>query len=172
MALSVPLTISETLNALVENLQTWVGQYSGKATQVSNLKDLWETPSLNSQSPRVLVCFNSEQARGSFEDLAAWHRVDRTFQVAVTKGRGYLANRGDSLSNPDAVELPFLDALEEVRDQLRCMLGISEEMPSIDYKNMRMSNMMGNLVVDSAIIEFSVAADIPFIGTQPQNAAT
>ena len=171
MALPNPLTIAETLNAIVANLQQWAAQYSGTATQVSNLHELWNQSSINSQSPRILVCFTGEQSRGDFGNIAAWHRVDREFTIAVTKGRGFLANRGDSLSNANAVELPFLDALEQVRDQWRSMLGISEELPTIDYKGMR-PMQMGNLVVDGFFIVGTCCADIPAIGTQPQNSPT
>jgi hypothetical protein len=168
MALPTPLTIAETLNAIVANLSQWAAQYSGTAAGVSNLSELWNQSSINSQVPRILVCFTGEQSRGDFGNIAAWHRVDREFTIAVTKGRGYFSNRGDSLSNPNVVELPFLDALEQVRDQWRSMLGISEELPTIDYRQMR-PMQMGNLVVDGYLIIGTLAADIPFIGTQPQN---
>ena len=168
MALPAPLTISETLNAIVAQLQLWAQPLGGVATQVSNLRELWNEGSLNSQVPRVLVCFTGETARGDFAHVAAWHRVDREFTIAVTKGRGYYSNRGDSLSNANATPLPFEDAIEQVRDAWRCMLGISEEMPSIDYRDMR-PMQLGNLVVDGYLIRGTVAADIPAIGTTPSN---
>jgi hypothetical protein len=163
-----PISISDSANAIQAWLQQWAQPLGGTAAVVSNLRELWNQASLNSQVPRILICYNGETARGDFAHIAPWHRVDRHWIVAVTKGRGYYANRGDSLSNGNATELPFYDAIEQVRDRLRCMLGISQESPTIDYKGIK-PMQLGNLVVDGVTLEFSTANDCPTILNQPDN---
>ena len=116
--------------------------------------------SLNSQTPRILICYNGEQSRGSFEQIARWHRVDRSWLVAVTKGRGYYSQRGDTLSNHLNVEMPLFDVVENVRDVVRFMETISEETPMPDYRGIK-PMQLGNLVVDGYLIEITTANDIP-----------
>ena len=117
-------------------------------------------PILNSQTPRILICYNGEQSRGSFEQIARWHRVDRSWLVAVTKGRGYYSQRGDTLSNHLNVEMPLFDVVENVRDVVRFMETISEETPMPDYRGIK-PMQLGNLVVDGYLIEITTANDIP-----------
>lgn len=160
MALARPITISQEANLIQEELQTWVRQYGGTAAVVSNLKELWNQASMNSQVPRILICYNGESSRGTFSQISTWHRVDRSWLIAVTKGRGYYSNRGDSLSNGLNVEMPLFDAVENVRDVVRFMQNISEETPSPDYRSTK-PMQMGNLVIDGYLIEITTANDIP-----------
>jgi len=160
MALATPITISQTANLIQDALQDWARPYGGVASIASNLKDLWNQASMNSQTPRILICFNGETARGSFEQISRWHRVDRSWIIAVTKGRGYYSNRGDSLSNGMSVEMPLFDAVENVRDVVRFLTTISEETPSPDYRNTK-PMQLGNLIVDGYTIEITTANDIP-----------
>ena len=160
MALAAPITISQEANLIQEALQEWVRPYGGQAHIVSNLKDLWNQAALNSQTPRILICYNGEQSRGSFEQIARWHRVDRSWLVAVTKGRGYYSQRGDTLSNHLNVEMPLFDVVENVRDVVRFMETISEETPMPDYRGIK-PMQLGNLVVDGYLIEITTANDIP-----------
>ena len=111
---------------------------------------------------------NGDSSRGSFEHANAWHRVDRQWIVAVTQGRGFTANRGDTLTSPVGNAGQFYDIVEGVRDQIRSILNISEELPTIDYKSTK-PMQFGNLVVDGYQIEFSTANDIPMILTQPDD---
>lgn len=166
MSLPKSITIAQQATAIQAHLQDWATQFGGKVVIVSNLRDLWSYTNIRSDAPRILICFNGENSRGSFSQLVAWHRVDREWLVVVTKGRGYFANRGDSLNNPNVVELPFYDAIEQVRDQWRCMLGISEELPTIDYRGTK-AMQLGNLVMDGYMLTATTANDIPAIGTTP-----
>ena len=167
MSLAAPITISEEANLLKDALDAWATLYGGEARVVSNLRDMWQQASTSSQTPNILICYNGEVSRGSFSQQAVWHRVDRQWLVAVTKGRGYYANRGDSLSDASATEMPLYDVIENVRDTIRGLLTISEETPTVDYKSIK-PMQLGNLVVDGYQIEFSTANDIPSnLNTQP-----
>lgn len=169
MALAAPITINDQLCQIRDWLTIYAAPLGGSVAIVSNLLDLWNQSSQNSQFPTIYVMYNGESSRGSFGDIAPWHRVDRQWIVRVKRGRGYFSQRGDSLANSSGTETPFVAIVEQVRDKLRCMLGISEELPTIDYKSIKPVRL-GDLVMDCFDIEFSTANDVPAIGTTPSPA--
>jgi len=160
MALPFPITISQEANLIQTELQSWVASYGGTAEIVSNLRDMWNQASINSDTPRILICYMGETSRGSFSQISTWHRVDRNWTIAVTKGRGYYLNRGEGLFDPSSTETPLYDIIETVRDIVRFMQTISEETPSPDYRSIK-PMQLGNLVVDGYTIEITTANDIP-----------
>lgn len=160
MALPYPITVSQNAALIQTELQNWVASYGGTAEIVSNLRDMWNQASISSDTPRILICYNGEVARGSFGHISPWHRVDRSWTIAVTKGRGYYLNRGEGLYDASSAEMPLFDVVETVRDIVRFMTTISEENPTPDYRNIR-PMQLGNLVVDGYIIEITTANDIP-----------
>ena len=160
MALPAPITISDEANLIQGQLQLFIDTYGGSAEIVSNLKELWNQSTISSDLPRILIVYNGETSRGSFSQISPWHRVDRSWTVAVTKGRGYYSSRGAGLSDSTATETPLYDVLETVRDIIRGMTTISEETPSPDYRSIK-PMQMGNLVVDGYVIDFTTANDIP-----------
>jgi len=88
------------------------------------------------------------------------HREDRAWKIAVIRGRGFNANRGDSLSQQVGNAEPFLDSVEAVRDLFRSMPNISAEAPTPDYSGI-IPMQLGSLVLDGFIIEATTANDIP-----------
>src|SRR5262245_15158034 len=115
-------------------LQSWAQPLGGTAQVVSDLQALWAQAFLSSQKMRVLICYVGEQIRGDFSVAAARHRVDRDFVVAVTSGRGMTAQRGQFLITANQNSPAFYDTVEYARDIIRCLTGISEEVP-VDYKS-------------------------------------
>lgn len=168
MSLPAPISINDQLVQIRDVLNGWsmANGYQAVFKIVSNLQDLWAQSLQNSQSPMGFVFFEGETARGSFAELAPWHRVDREFVVRLKKGRGYLVERGDSVANDGSGEISFVSILEQVRDKIRCILSISEELPSIDYRGIK-SVRLGDQVIDAYDIRFTTANDIPIILTQP-----
>ena len=160
MALPTPITIAEEAALIQAQLQAFVATFGGTASVVSNLREWWNQAATNSDSPRILICYMGEDSRGSFSQIAPWHRVDRKWSVAVTRGRGFYANRGDSLLSADIPESPLFDIVETVRDIIRAMQTISEETPSPDYRGIK-PMQLGNIVVDGFEISFTTANDIP-----------
>ena len=159
--LASPPSISQQTQQIVDVLKPYAQKSGGFADMVSNLQMLWAQASMANDRPRILICYNGESIRGDFSVASANHRVDRQWIVAVTRGRGWSANRGDSLYKTVGNADPFLDIVEEVRELIRTMIGVSEEFP-VDYK--RVSPMSsGNKALDSYAIEFSTANDIPGI---------
>jgi hypothetical protein len=159
MANTYPIRISDQATILQSVLADWATQKGGSATVVSNLRDLWEQSTLQSQVPRILICFNGCRSRGAFSVANALHREDRDWIVAVTRGRGFNAVRGDSLNKPVQNAEPFYDSVETVRDIIRGIQNLSAEAPTVDYKGIS-PMQMGNLVVDGYQISFSTANDI------------
>lgn len=160
MALPSPITISQEARLLKDELDTYAQQYGGTAEVVSNLKDLWANVHINSQSPRILIVYAGEVARGSFSQIEPWHRVDREWHIAVTKGRGWYTQRGDHLFNHEQEEKPLYDVVEEIRDAVRWMTTISEENPGPDFRKIEPMSY-GAMAVDGYLIKITTANDTP-----------
>lgn len=171
MSLPAPLKISEQANAICSALNTWAQPRGAKAVVVSNLRDMWEIASQTSQSPSILVCFGGAVARGDYAHVSVWHREDREWLIAVTRGRGFTSVRGDTLSKQVGNAEPFYDSVESLRDLLRCMLGISEETPTPDYISIK-PMAMGSMVLDGYLITIKTANDIPGIVLTSPNPPT
>jgi len=140
--------------------------FGGVAKVVPNLKEFWNQSSMSSQKPRILIVYNGDSARGTFSQITPWHRVDRVWLVAVTKGRGFYSNRGAGLNDSNVTETPLYDVLETVRDMIRALGTISEETPGPDYRNTK-PMQFGGALIDGYLIEFTTANDIPS-NLQPQ----
>jgi len=168
MGLAAPLTISQTAQQLKSQLSTWAVTAGGKAVVASNTKDMWEQASQNTQTPLVLICYNGETIRGERAVSAFNHRVERNWIVAVTRGRGWNTERGASLYTTTANADPLYDVVEEVRDAIRVMTGISEEFP-VEFQSISPMSS-NNKELDAYAIQFTVAADIPAITLTNPNA--
>lgn len=161
MSLPAPVSISNQASQIVAQLNTWASANGGIAVLASNLKDNWQQSYQSSQKPMLIVNYMGEQSRGDFSVANRNHRVDRKWGVLIKRGRGFLVNRGDSLNVGNQQAEPFYDSVERVRELLRCMIGISEEIP-IDYASIKPVHQ-GSEIIDSYQIEFSTANDIPAI---------
>jgi hypothetical protein len=148
--------IRETLLDLVN--QPDIG---GDCVMVSNLRDLWEQASQNTEQPLVYVCYNGESEWSSNLNISALtHRVKRSWIVAVKEGRGHDEDRGQSLAR-------FLPFVEQVRDTIRSMLGVSQDL-GVDFHSIKPMSQ-GSQAMDCYAIEFSTQADLPPILTEPED---
>lgn len=162
MAASAQFQISAQANFIAGELLAWAQTMGGDAQVVSNLKDLWMQASQSSQKPIIYVCYGGETAWSSNSNISALtHRVSRNWIVAVKRGRGFVAQRGSTLSNQIGNAVPFYDAVEHIRDLCRAMLGISQDMGN-DFAAIKPMSM-GAQVIDAYTIEFSVKSDLPTI---------
>lgn len=175
MSLSVAPRLSELSSAISDRLTQWAqaNERQGTVKQVANSRHLWEevsNPALVSEKPRILFVFTGQKSRGSFQHANTLHRCDNTWQVVVVRGHGWenLVSNGGA-GQPES----FLDAMEDLRDYLRCYGDITTE-PPIDFTSMGpMPNIMpgsnvSNIFADAFQITFSTANDIPFIDFTPQ----
>lgn len=161
MPLDAPIKISQQAKNLQAVLQQYAAQRGGMAVVASNLKELWEQASISNDQPRILICYDGEVARGDFASRSALNRVDRSWKVAVIRGRGFSSERGDSLIYGVVNAPPFYDVVEDVRDQIRSILNISEEFP-VEFMAIRPLSQ-GTMILDAYTIEFTTANDIPAI---------
>jgi len=152
------MSVAIQADAIRESVREWAEENGGTVLVTSNLRDLWAKASQSSQKPCLLICFTGERARGPFGTAAVSHRVDRSWTVAVVRGRGFASTRGDTLTQSVGNVDPFYDALEAVREMLRAANNLSAEFP-VDYKAIR-PMQLGNLVIDGYLIEFTTANDL------------
>ena len=158
-------TISQIAVVLQDALETWAQPRGGIAVVASNVRDMWETAFKASDKPRIFIVYAGETIRGDFPEAAALHRVDREWQVAITRGRGFTTPRGKMLTDTVQNAEPFYDSVETVRDIIRSIIGISEETP-VDFKSIEPMNM-GNKIIDGYLINFSTANDLPGLSSTP-----
>jgi hypothetical protein len=158
------MKISDQALALQTALQAWVDPIGGVSSVVANFKAMWEQASQSSQKVIILICYLGERIRGPFADRAVGGRVDQTWNVAVVRGRGFASKRGDTLVTTVGGADPFLDQLEEAKDIVRNLEGISAEWP-VEYIATKPMQLGGD-IKDGYLIEFSTANDLPKLKTQ------
>ena len=146
--------ISSQLAILQQVLQEYVVSINGTVGVASNVQDLWYQSSQSSQKPIIYICYAGETAWSNSNLSALTHRVSRNWIVRVKQGRGVTARRGDTV-------LEFVTIVEEVRDVLRTMQGISQDF-GIDYEGTKYVRL-GDSVMDAYDIAFSTKNDLPQI---------
>lgn len=160
------MTISEQCQYLGAWLDEWVAPREGKTKVLANTRHLYEEVygQATDQAPRVLIVFQSEDARGGFDERNLLNRVDRQFSVVVMRGHGF---KHPGVSEPTTgLPTAFYDDVTAIRDRIRRLIGISAE--PIDYKGIRplpgiAQPGTANIFLDGYSIEFSTANDIPAI---------
>lgn len=141
--------ISDEVYEALQNL----GGPTGNTAIASNLADLWNQSQQDSQSPMAYVCYMGESPWSSNDKIAAvTHRVKRNWVVRIKQGRGYTANRGETV-------LEFVSIVELVRDTVRAMYGVSESygIDNVEIKPVR----LGDQVIDCYDVLFSTKNDLP-----------
>jgi hypothetical protein len=123
-------TIASQAVFIASTLDNFVKQDAGKAVVVADSRELWEQASRNTQSLLVYVYFAGETPWSSNPNIAATtQRVSRKWQVFVQRGIGYQSDRGITMAQgAPSGPRPFLQVLEGIRDTIRGMLGVSEDL--------------------------------------------
>lgn len=169
------MTVSEQANALQNLLDTWASQMGGEAIIVPTLAKLWDPQFISQTKPRILIAYNGENIRSRYgvpdNATAALGRVDRHWVVAVTRGRSWARRVGDGLSTTVQNAVPLYDVIEELRDLLRAMTQISDELP-VDFEAIRpMPSMQtGQLYLDAFLVEFSTGVQLPLLSSDGSQA--
>ena len=154
-------TIAAQLGIIVQVLQTWGVQYNATVIPCSNVQDMWSQSSQTSQKPTLFVAFSGETPWSSNANISALtHRVNREWIVRVKQGRGFTSPRGTTV-------LEFVAIVEQVRDTLRTMLGISAQF-AIDYHGTKYVRL-GGQIIDCYDITFAVKTDLPQILQTPDD---
>ncbi len=159
--------ISAQANFIVETLYDYATSRAGSVVVAINVQDLWQQSFQSSQKTIWYVCYAGETPWSSNANISALtHRVSRDWIVRVKQGRGYTANRGDTLSQNVGNAGPFYNAVEHTRDLLRAMFGVSEDF-GVDFQGIKPVRL-GDMVIDCYDITFSTKNDLPLILTQPE----
>jgi len=159
------LTINQQAQQIRDALSGWALQNNGTATIVSDLAHLWRMAYIASDKVRALICYTGEDARGPFSLAAATFRVDRQFTVLITRGRGFNAQRSEGLTDVSQNAVPLYELVDDARNIIRTMISASVELP-VDFKAIR-TLQIENVITDAYMIEFSLAADLPRVVSQP-----
>ena len=151
-------------NWIRDVLSGWAKAEGGIAQVAHDLSHMWELAFNTSQVPKCIITFAGEDIRGDFTTAAQTSRVDRHFIVLVTRGRGYSANRGDTLTEQINNARPFYDLLEEARDMVRVLQfdpSVTEAMDGdpVDYRGIKPA-LPEDYPLDAYMIEFSIGTQL------------
>ena len=162
MATSTPIEYDEQAKIIQAVLNEWASDSSrgGTAKVVPNLKQLYLQAAMDTQSLRILIAFGGARRRGPFAVANATHREDRTWKIAVTKGTGLTAERGEFLTDQTGNTDPFLREVAFVRDIVRWIPNISAEAPANDYEGIEPLTL-ADTMMSGYLITFTTANDIP-----------
>ena len=165
------ITIADQLNQMRDTFNLWTQENwsTQSAFIVTDTVHLWKKLFDQSQMPKVLVMYNGEQIRGDFGIAAPLAHVDRRFLVAISRGRGFNLNRGDSFTEDVGNATAFADEIEELRDICRAMIFDPDwcEHP-VDYLGIVPFNTADSgMITDAVQIEFSIGTQLGLIKPQP-----
>lgn len=165
------MNLARQANTIVEALREWASSEGGKAFVASDIVHMWEIAYQTTAGTRAILLYAGEDIRGDFSVAAALGRVDRKWILAITRGRGFAAQRGDSLTKTVQNARPLFDLAEEARDIIRCIRDVSVELP-VDYRGIEpMSKIYPEeSIVDGYMIHFTTANDLPMQEVQPDHA--
>lgn len=168
MSLPYPITIANEADLIKQQMESYAKPRGGTVKIMANMRHLWEEIFQADDAPRILICYNGETARGEYAggQRTNLRRVDRSWQVVVMRGHGF---KNLLPGNEEAGKEDFYTSVETVRDGCRALLTISEEFP-VNYKSIRplpnaAPTQIANIFMDSYVIEFDTANDIPIINS-------
>lgn len=154
-------TIVPQMKFIQSTLLDLANSVQGDCRRASNLRDFWQQVAQDSQTPLILICWGGEKPWSSNPNIAAvTYRVTRKWLIGIKQGRGYDAVRGDSQDN-------FLPFVEQVRDKIRSMVGVSEDI-GMDYEGIEPWSM-GTQVIDAYVISVTSKNDLPQILQTPDD---
>jgi len=157
-------SIKDQLIVIQSNLSNWAKDMKGTAIIAHDLNHMWIVSANNSESPKAVIAFAGEEIRGDLALGATLGRVDRNFEVMISRGKGFTADRGQTLVKDDvSTGRPFYDLLEEARDIVRNLPLGQDDDGCIDYHGIRPALVDQDYPLDMYIISFSVGTQLAVI---------
>jgi hypothetical protein len=153
------MTIEGQTKLLLKAVEPWAAANAGSVKVANDKPHLFQLLGASPGAPRAAIYFVEEKPRSKkFNDLAG--RVDRKFWVCISRGRGFNAELGRSLTEGVAGGKPMFILVEEAREEVR---GVRQ--PDIDearpyYKGTHPIEL-ASATVDAYYVEVILAADIP-----------
>lgn len=165
------MTITQQAVLIRDTFSDWVKTQdeSGKAMVASSVGHMWEALRTNTRNVLAVVVYGGERIRGDFGIAAISGRVDRDWTVAISRGRGLVADVQDSLVGTVQDAPPLLDLIWEAANLARCIMPDPNtcERP-VDYKGVRTMQMQ-NQNLDGYLIDFSIGTQLPMVISQPED---
>ena len=153
------MTIADQMNLITKGLADWAKTNGGSVKIANDIPHLFTIRGANPGAPRAAVLFAGETPRNAELDLLG--RVDRKFYVAVSRGRGFKLNQGESLTEGVAGGKPMFVLVEEAREVLRSLrLSDLDDEPEPYYRGIDLLTFEG-VTTDCLRIEIQIAAQIP-----------
>lgn len=155
------MTIDAQTKLLLKALEPWAADNGGSVKVASDKAHLFQVLGAAPGAPRAAVYFVDERPRSrSFSDVTG--KTDRTFWVCVSRGRGFGANLGKSLTEGVAGGKPMFVLVEEAREEVRAVrLDDQTDNDSRPVYQGVFPIEFKAATVDAYYIELSLAADIP-----------
>lgn len=153
------MTIDGQTKLLLKALEPWAASNAGSVKVANDKPHLFQLLGAGPGAPRAAVYFAEERPRSrKFNDMAG--RVDRKFWVCISRGRGFNAEPGKSLTEGVAGGKPMFVLVEEARELVRGVRldDIDETRP---YYKGAYPIEFPDATVDAYYIEVVLAADIP-----------
>jgi hypothetical protein len=145
------MTISEQLALIKDGLADWASNHKGSVSITSDLRHMWKMAGTGSETTQLMLVYFGEQPMGDVDTRGVLGRVKRQFNALLVRGRGFSAERGDSV--PD-----FTVIIEDARDTIRGLHGLSAE-PPVEVDSIK-PVFVQDAPTDSYLIEFSISTDI------------
>lgn len=163
------MTINAQLELICADLQAWAGGIGAQVYIASDIDDLLTKLAETPAAPRVVVMWHSEVKRGEYEERGA---VDRTFWVAIARGKGLKLVPGANLTKGVSGGKPLYDLMEEGREIVRDLDFDPETTESHpDYQGATPLEVNGTTLTDVLKLEFSIGCQLPAVNvtdpTQP-----
>lgn len=146
---------------MLKALEPWAADNGGNVKVANDKVHLFQLLGANPGAPRAAVYFVEERARSRhFRDVAG--KVDRKFWICVSRGRGFSAELGKSLTEGIAGGKPMFVLVEQAREEVRAV-RLDDQTPDDSRPVYRGTHPIEfqAATVDAYCIEILLAADIP-----------
>jgi hypothetical protein len=155
------MTIDGQIKLLLNALEPWAADNGGSLKVANDKPHLFQLLGTAPGAPRAAVYFVEERPRSEkFADAAG--KVDRKFWVCVSRGRGFSAELGKSLTEGVAGGKPMFVLCEQARELAR---GVRlEDQTADDNRPVYQGTFpieFEAATVDAYYVELTLAADIP-----------
>lgn len=155
------MTIDGQTKLLLKALEPWAADNGGLVKVANDKPHLFQILGTAPGAPRAAVYFVEERLRGKkFADVAG--KVDRKFWICISRGRGFSAELGKSLTEGVAGGKPMFVLVEEARELAR---GVRLDDQTADDNRPVYQGIFPiefeAAAVDAYYVEFTLGADIP-----------
>lgn len=141
----------------------------GKVFPADDEALIWDMAWKSSQNLVIYVTWTGDRPWGPMSLAGVTHRVTREWLVGVKRGRGYESIRGDTFCRNTSMP-PFVDMVDVIRNYIRGMVGISEDLGTDNVVIKKWSQ--GNQVMSGRLITFTTQNDLQATLLQPDDTPT